>query len=142
MGLFGTTKTKKITPAKRIEGQLQLPGDKSISHRYAMLGAIAEGTTEIHFFATSADCQSTLDCLKELGARIERRENVVIIRGGGLSGLQAPKDALDAGNSGSTMRMLAGILAGQPFRSVITGDASLSRRPMKRVIEPLTQMGA
>jgi len=142
MAFFTSTKTRKITPAKRLEGQLQLPGDKSISHRYAMLGAIAEGTTEIHFFATSADCQSTLDCLKKLGVKIERRENVVTIQGAGLAGLQASKDVLDAGNSGTTMRMLAGILAGQPFRSVLSGDPSLSRRPMKRIVEPLRQMGA
>ena len=142
MAFFTSTKTKKITPAKRLEGQLQLPGDKSISHRYAMLGAIAEGTTEIHFFATSADCQSTLECLKKLGVKIQRRDNVVTIEGGGLTGLKPSTAALDAGNSGTTMRMLAGILAGQPFRSVLSGDASLSRRPMKRIVEPLTLMGA
>jgi 3-phosphoshikimate 1-carboxyvinyltransferase len=142
MGLFGSTRTRKILPARRLEGSLQMPGDKSISHRYAMLGAIAEGETEIHFFASSADCQSTLDCLKKLGVKIERRENVVTIQGAGLTGLRPPGGALDAGNSGSTMRMLSGILAGQPFRSIIQGDASLSRRPMQRVIEPLTRMGA
>ena len=142
MAFFTSTKTKKITPAKRLEGQLQLPGDKSISHRYAMLGAIAEGTTDIHFFATSADCQSTLECLKKLGVKIQRRDNVVTIEGGGLTGLKPSTAALDAGNSGTTMRMLAGILAGQPFRSVLSGDASLSRRPMKRIVEPLTLMGA
>jgi 3-phosphoshikimate 1-carboxyvinyltransferase len=142
MGFFSSAKRKKIRPAKRLTGTVQVPGDKSISHRYAMLGAIAEGPSEIHFFATSADCQSTLDCLKELGVTIERRENVVSIQGAGLAGLKPPQQALDAGNSGSTMRMLSGILAGQPFRTVIGGDASLSRRPMKRVIDPLTQMGA
>ena len=142
MGLFGSTKTKKITAARKLEGSLQMPGDKSISHRYAMLGAIAEGPTEIHFFASSADCQSTLACLRKLGVKIERRGNVVTIDGAGLEGLRAPAEALDAGNSGSTMRMLAGILSAQPFPSVMTGDASLSRRPMKRVIDPLTQMGA
>ncbi len=142
MAFFTSTTTKKITPVKRLEGQLQLPGDKSISHRYAMLGAIAEGVTEIHFFATSVDCQSTLECLKKLGVKIQRRDNVVTIEGGGLTGLKPSTAALDAGNSGTTMRMLAGILAGQPFRSVLTGDASLSRRPMKRIVEPLTLMGA
>jgi len=141
MTLFGS-KTKKIQPAKKLQGSVQFPGDKSISHRYAMLGAIAEGPTEIHFFSTSADCQSTLDCLKRLGVKIERRENVVTIQGAGLGGLRGPSGNLDAGNSGSTMRMLAGILAGQPFRSVLSGDASLSRRPMKRVADPLMQMGA
>ena len=142
MGLFGSAKTKKIKPVRKLEGSIQMPGDKSISHRYAMLGAIAEGPTEIHFFASSADCQSTLHCLRKLGVKIERRENVVTIEGAGLEGLKAPAEALDAGNSGSTMRMLAGILSAQPFPSVMTGDASLSRRPMKRVIDPLTQMGA
>ena len=142
MGLFTSTRTKEIKPARKLEGTVQMPGDKSISHRYAMLGAIAEGPTKIHFFATSADCQSTLDCLKSLGVKIERRDEVVTIQGTGLAGLRPPAGALDAGNSGSTMRMLSGILAGQPFKSVMTGDASLSRRPMKRVIDPLTRMGA
>ena len=142
MSFFGPTKTIAIKAARKLEGSIQMPGDKSISHRYAMLGAIAEGPTEIHFFSTSADCQSTLDCLKKLGVKIERRDDVVWIAGAGLAGLKPPTTVLDAGNSGSTMRMLSGILAGQPFKSVMTGDASLSRRPMKRVIDPLTQMGA
>ncbi len=141
MRLFGS-KSMKIVPVKGLNGAMHVPGDKSISHRYALLGAIAEGTTEIHFFATSADCQSTLTCLKKLGAKIERKDGIVTILGEGLTGLRAPSDKLDAGNSGTTMRMLAGILAGQPFRAVMTGDASLSRRPMKRIIDPLTQMGA
>lgn len=133
---------RKIHPARRLAGSLTLPGDKSISHRYAMLGAIAEGTTEIHGFASSADCQSTLACLGALGVPIERRDDRVMILGKGLRGLRAPAGPLDAGNSGSTMRMLAGILAGQAFKSRLTGDASLSRRPMKRIIDPLVQMGA
>jgi 3-phosphoshikimate 1-carboxyvinyltransferase len=141
MGFFGP-KTKRIKPAQGLTGAVQFPGDKSISHRYAMLGAIAEGASEIHFFSTSADCQSTLSCLKQLAVKIERKENVVTIQGAGLGGLQPARQPLNAGNSGSTMRMLAGILAGQPFRSVMTGDASLSRRPMKRVADPLRQMGA
>jgi len=141
MGLFAS-KTKKIKPAKGLTGTVQFPGDKSISHRYAMLGAIAEGRSEIHFFSTSADCQSTLSCLKQLGVKIERKDHVVTIQGAGLGGLRRASEPLNAGNSGSTMRMLAGILAGQPFRSVIMGDASLSRRPMKRVADPLSQMGA
>jgi 3-phosphoshikimate 1-carboxyvinyltransferase len=141
MGLFGS-KTKKIKPAKGLTGTVQFPGDKSISHRYAMLGAIAEGTSEIHFFSPSADCQSTLSCLKQLGVKIERKDNVVTIQGAGLGGLRPAAEPLDAGNSGSTIRMLAGILAGHPFRSVMVGDASLSRRPMKRVADPLVQMGA
>ena len=142
MGIFSSTKTKTIKPARKLEGSIQMPGDKSISHRYAMLGAIAEGPTEIHVFASSADCQSTLNCMASLGVKIERKGNVVTIQGVGLNGLRAPREKLNAGNSGSTMRMLAGILAGQPFKSVMFGDASLSRRPMKRVIAPLTQMGA
>jgi 3-phosphoshikimate 1-carboxyvinyltransferase len=141
MELFGS-RTKKIKPAKSLTGTIQFPGDKSISHRYAMLGAIAEGPSEIHFFSTSADCQSTLSCLKQLRVKIERKDNVVTIEGAGLGGLRPAPEPLDAGNSGSTMRMLAGILAGQPFRSVMVGDASLSRRPMKRVTDPLSQMGA
>ena len=141
MGLFGS-KTKKIKPAKGLTGTVQFPGDKSISHRYAMLGAIAEGASEIHFFSTSADCRSTLSCLTQLGVKIERKDNVVTIQSAGLNGLRPAAEPLDAGNSGSTMRMLAGILAGQPFRSVMVGDASLSRRPMKRVADPLSRMGA
>ena len=119
-----------------------MPGDKSISHRYALLGAIAEGATEINYFAASADCGSTLACLAGLGVSIDRREDTVTVHGEGPLGLKAPASDLDAGNSGSTMRMLAGILAAQHFRSRLTGDASLSRRPMQRVIEPLTRMGA
>jgi 3-phosphoshikimate 1-carboxyvinyltransferase len=142
MGVLGSIKTKKIKAARKLEGSIQMPGDKSISHRYAMLGAIAGGPTEIHVFASSADCQSTLNCLGKLGVKIDRKGNVVTIQGVGLNGLKAPSEKLDAGNSGSTMRMLAGILAGQGFKSVMFGDASLSRRPMKRVIAPLTQMGA
>jgi 3-phosphoshikimate 1-carboxyvinyltransferase len=141
MSLFGSN-TRRIKPAKKLAGTVQFPGDKSISHRYAMLAAIAEGASEIHYFSSSADCQSTLNCLKKLGVKIERKGDVVSIQGVGLGGLRAPTGRLDAGNSGSTMRMLAGILAGQPFRSVMVGDASLSRRPMKRVVEPLTRMGA
>jgi len=141
MALFGS-KAKHVNPAKRLSGPVQFPGDKSISHRYAMLGAIAEGPSELHFFSSSADCQSTLDCLRKLGVKIERKETIVSIQGTGLGGLRRPAEILDAGNSGSTMRMLAGILAGQPFRTVLTGDASLRRRPMQRVIEPLSMMGA
>jgi 3-phosphoshikimate 1-carboxyvinyltransferase len=142
MGIFGSTKTAKIKPAKGLSGTVHLPGDKSISHRYALLAAIAEGESEIHFFSPSADCRSTLACLEKLGVRVERKNEAVTVHGAGLGGLKAPSVALDAGNSGSTMRMLAGILAAQPFRSRLLGDASLSRRPMQRVIEPLTRMGA
>ena len=142
MGFFSANKDRKINLARRLTGSVTVPGDKSISHRYAMLAAIAEGPSEIKYFSSSADCQSTLACLKKLGVKIERKDDTVLIRGGGLAALRAPSGMLDAGNSGSTMRMLSGILAGQPFRSIIGGDASLSRRPMKRVIGPLTLMGA
>jgi 3-phosphoshikimate 1-carboxyvinyltransferase len=141
MGPFGS-KSKKVSAARKLTGSVRFPGDKSISHRYAMLAALAEGPSEIHYYSTSADCASTLACLQKLGAKIERKEDVVTIHGAGLAGLRAPSGILDAGNSGSTMRMLSGILAGQPFRAVMGGDASLSRRPMKRVVEPLARMGA
>jgi len=118
---------------------ITLPGDKSISHRYAMLGAIADGTTTLANFSTGADCQSTLRCVEALGAKIERREGIVTIEG---TRLTEPAAQLDAGNSGSTIRMLSGILAAQPFTSRIGGDESLSRRPMQRVMTPLDQMGA
>jgi 3-phosphoshikimate 1-carboxyvinyltransferase len=142
MGLFGSTNRIKIRPAKGLTGTARVPGDKSISHRYALLGAIAEGPSEIHFFSPSADCRSTLECLKGLGVRIEQKNQVVTVHGAGARGLKPPAEALDAGNSGSTMRMLSGILAAQPFRSVLVGDQSLSRRPMQRIIDPLTRMGA
>ena len=133
---------RTITPGGSMEGDVDLPGDKSISHRYALVGALSEGTTEISNYATAADCQSTLSCLRGLGIEIEVGKGQVRIAGKGLDGLREPRRTLDAENSGSTMRMLAGILAGQPFTSTITGDASLRRRPMRRVIEPLRQMGA
>lgn len=119
-----------------------LPGDKSISHRYAMLAALAKGTSRLEHFSVAADCQSTLDCLKRLGVKIDRADSAVQITGAGLKGLQHSRRDLDAGNSGTTMRMLTGILAGQEFDSTLTGDASLRRRPMRRLIDPLTQMGA
>jgi 3-phosphoshikimate 1-carboxyvinyltransferase len=132
-----------VKPAKRIVGHIQLPGDKSISHRLALLGAISLGETSIENFASSHDCQSTLGCLMALGVAVEKRgNNHVLIKGGGLDGLTTPHDILDAGNSGSTIRMLSGILSGHPFRSTITGDKSLQHRPMKRILVPLKQMGA
>ncbi|MGH9431448.1 MAG: 3-phosphoshikimate 1-carboxyvinyltransferase [Terriglobia bacterium] len=133
---------RTMQPPKRLTGLVRVPGDKSISHRYAMLAAIAEGRSEIRNFSSSADCQSTLNCLQGLGVQIDRSKEAATIEGAGWGGLRAPEGRLDAGNSGSTLRMLSGILAAQPFRSVLTGDASLSRRPMKRVIDPLTKMGA
>jgi 3-phosphoshikimate 1-carboxyvinyltransferase len=132
-----------VTPAKRVVGHIQLPGDKSISHRLALLGAISVGETSIENFASSQDCHRTLGCLMSLGVAIEKGDNNHIrIKGRGLDGLTSPHDILDAGNSGSTIRMLSGILAGNPFQSTVTGDESLQRRPMKRVLVPLEQMGA
>jgi 3-phosphoshikimate 1-carboxyvinyltransferase len=133
---------RKIISARTFSGPVVLPGDKSISHRYALLAALARGTSRIEHFSAAADCQSTLDCLRKLGVKIERTASAVRITGAGLNGLQHSRRKLDAGNSGTTMRLLAGILAGQPFDSTVTGDRSLQRRPMRRVIEPLTQMGA
>jgi 3-phosphoshikimate 1-carboxyvinyltransferase len=131
-----------ISPARALRGSVRLPGDKSISHRYAMLAAVAEGSSRIENYSTGADCASTLECLRALGVGIERSGNTVTVDGAGLEGLRAPAGRLDAGNSGSTIRMLAGMLAGQPFESSIGGDESLSRRPMDRVIQPLARMGA
>ena len=133
---------KQILPARTISGAIQLPGDKSISHRYAMLAAIAEGASKIANYSTGADCQSTLACLQTLGIEIEKHEGPWCIHGRGLDGLREPAGMLDAGNSGSTIRMLSGILAAQNFTSRIGGDESLSRRPMQRIIQPLTEMGA
>ena len=134
---------KVISPGGSVSGVVELPGDKSISHRYAILAALAEGRSRIANYSTAADCRSTLGCLERLGVEIKiGRDRDVQIIGAGLEGLRAPKRALDAENSGSTMRMMAGVLAGQAFSSTLTGDASLRRRPMRRVIEPLREMGA
>lgn len=122
-------------------GVVELPGDKSISHRYGILAALAEGTSEIINYASAADCRSTLECMRRLGAKVEVSSDRVRITGAGLEGLQASRKMLDAENSGSTMRMLSGVLAGQRFDSTITGDDSLRKRPMRRVVEPLKQMG-
>ncbi|MFL6300390.1 MAG: 3-phosphoshikimate 1-carboxyvinyltransferase [Terriglobales bacterium] len=130
-----------ISPAKNVLGAIRLPGDKSISHRYAMLAAIASGTSKFHNFSSGDDCASTLRCIDQLGAKVRREDQSVEIDGLGVR-LHPPSTALDCGNSGSTMRMLAGILAGQDFASELIGDESLSHRPMARVIEPLTLMGA
>jgi 3-phosphoshikimate 1-carboxyvinyltransferase len=133
-----------VRPARHVSGGLRLPGDKSISHRYAMLAAIAEGKSRFENYSTGADCASTLSCLRSLGVRWERKNdgaNVIEIDGRGPA-LALPASALDCGNSGSTMRMLSGILAGQDFTSELCGDESLSRRPMARIMKPLTEMGA
>jgi len=138
-----------VSPARAVIGTLRVPGDKSISHRYALLSAIADGESSIANFAPGADCASTLHCLAALGAIVSRTAADrngdpprVTIGGRGLGGLIAPDGPLDCGNSGSTMRMLGGVLAAQPFLSTLIGDASLSRRPMRRIIDPLTLMGA
>ena len=133
--------TVVVRPARNVAGNLRLPGDKSISHRYAMLAAISEGTTYLGNFSTGADCASTLACVQALGASVKRDGNSVSINGRGAK-LQSPSLPLDCGNSGSTMRMLSGILAGQAFTSELIGDESLSRRPMARIIAPLEMMGA
>ena len=133
---------REIQPARRVAGTIALPGDKSISHRYALLAALAEGRSTIANYATGADCASTLACLEALGVRCNRAGPTVTIDGAGLRGLRPAAAPLDAGNSGTTMRLLAGILAGSPFETTIGGDASLSRRPMRRVIRPLERMGA
>jgi 3-phosphoshikimate 1-carboxyvinyltransferase len=133
---------KRISPAASISGAISLPGDKSISHRYAMIAAISQGETRIHNYSTGADCHSTLACVRALGIDVEGSGTEFAIRGKGLDGLRAPAADLDAGNSGSTIRMLSGILAAQPFTSRIFGDESLSRRPMQRIMKPLAEMGA
>jgi len=132
----------KIKPARCLRGTAYLPGDKSISHRAAILSAIAEGKSQINNFSTSVDCDSTLRCLEKLGVRITRKDRTVIIEGVSKDGLKQTFEKLDCGNSGTTARLLAGVLAGQNFESVLIGDESLSKRPMKRVIEPLEMMGA
>lgn len=132
----------KVTPAASLQGTIELPGDKSISHRAAIIAAIADGTSQLAGFAASADCTSTLQCLRSLGVEIRRDGNVVSVDGVGKFGLKKPDAPLDCGNSGTTMRLLAGILAGQRFKTVLTGDESLIKRPMRRIIDPLEQMGA
>jgi 3-phosphoshikimate 1-carboxyvinyltransferase len=133
-----------VRPARHVRGTVQLPGDKSISHRYAMLSGIAEGSSRLENYSTGADCASTLACMRALGVkwrRIEGPSNTIEVHGCAGS-LTAPAAPLDCGNSGSTMRMLSGIVAGQPFTSEMVGDESLSRRPMQRIIGPLSEMGA
>ena len=135
-------KKETIHPTKLLTGAVALPGDKSISHRYAMLAGLAEGTSELRHFSAAADCQSTLGCMSALGAEVKIDKDLVRVTGRGPRGLKSSWRALDAGNSGTTMRLLAGILAGQSFSSKLTGDESLQKRPMKRVIAPLREMGA
>jgi 3-phosphoshikimate 1-carboxyvinyltransferase len=135
-----------IEPGHSISGTIEVPGDKSISHRYAILAALARGRSEISHYSAAADCQSTLDCLARLGVKVEKSggngAGDVKISGTGIDGLRASRRSLDAGNSGTTMRLLTGVLAGQKFDSTLTGDSSLRKRPMRRVIDPLERMGA
>jgi 3-phosphoshikimate 1-carboxyvinyltransferase len=132
-----------VAPARRLRGRLAVPGDKSIAHRYALLGALADGRSTFTHFAPGADCQSTLACLGALGVEVDTGENgTVTLLGRGFGQLCSPSAPLDAGNSGTTMRLLTGVLAGHPFSATLVGDASLSRRPMRRVMTPLERMGA
>src|SRR3974390_1950025 len=135
-------KSESIRPIKALSGGVEVPGDKSISHRYAMLAARAEGTSELRKFAAARDCHSTLACMKALGAGVELQGATVRVTGRGLCGLKSSWRTLDAENSGTTIRLLSGILSGQSFATKITGDSSLQKRPMKRVVTPLRQMGA
>ncbi|MBI5085182.1 MAG: 3-phosphoshikimate 1-carboxyvinyltransferase [Acidobacteria bacterium] len=131
-----------ITPAGRLRGVLSVPGDKSISHRYAMLASVAEGVSIIQNYSSGADCHSTLACIRGLGIDVLVEGRTVTVHGRGLHGYRAPSADLDAGNSGSTIRMLSGLLAGQRFKCRLVGDESLSQRPMQRIMGPLAQMGA
>jgi 3-phosphoshikimate 1-carboxyvinyltransferase len=139
---LGPSQSARVLPARNVLGSVAFPGDKSISHRYGMLAALAEGTSRFRNFSTGADCASTLSCMEALGAKIQHQADGTIEIEGTAGRLQPPSEALDCGNSGSTMRMLSGILAAQSFATVLTGDASLSRRPMRRIVDPLQQMGA
>lgn len=131
-----------FTRAEALKGTVTVPGDKSISHRSVMFGALAEGTTRVTNFLQGADCLSTIDCFRKLGIRIENTEEEILIHGKGLHGLHAPSGTLNTGNSGTTTRLICGILAGQRFQTELTGDASIQSRPMRRIMEPLSQMGA
>lgn len=132
----------KINPVNRLRGELKVPGDKSISHRAVMLGSISKGHTIVKDFLMGADCLSTINCFQQMGVKISIMGKTVSIKGKGLYGLEKPYGILDVGNSGTTMRLMSGILCGQSFESTLTGDASIQKRPMGRIIEPLTQMNA
>lgn len=133
---------KEIKAMGALKGEVQIPGDKSISHRAVMLGSIARGATEISHFLSGADCLSTIHCFQKMGIEIEQSKDLVLVHGRGLRGLKAPQGILDTGNSGTTTRLICGILSGQNFSSVLSGDDSLNSRPMKRIMDPLNQMGA
>ena len=132
----------EIPKLNKLHGKLTIPGDKSISHRAVMFGALAQGTTRITHFLEGADCLSTISCFQAMGIHIQKNKDKVLVEGKGLHGLQAPLDILDVGNSGTTTRLISGILAGQDFTSRLTGDASICQRPMERIITPLSLMGA
>ena len=128
-------------PVKQLKGEVTIPGDKSISHRAVMFGSLADGTTEVTNFLQGADCLSTIDAFRKMGIEIENTQEKILIHGRGLHGLKAPSSILDMGNSGTTTRLISGILAGQAFESTLTGDASIQKRPMRRIMEPLSMMG-
>lgn len=132
----------KFERAKQLKGEITVPGDKSISHRAVMFGSIADGTTEVTNFLRGADCLSTIDCFRKMGIEIENGPDRILVHGKGLHGLSMPSGILDVGNSGTTTRLISGILAAQPFETTLTGDASIQKRPMRRIIEPLSMMGA
>lgn len=132
----------KLRKVSHMRGEVTVPGDKSISHRSVMFGSIAKGTTEIHNFLEGADCLSTIGCFRNMGINIENKNGIVTVHGNGLHGLKAPECILDCGNSGTTTRLISGILAPQKFDVTLTGDESIQKRPMKRIIEPLSLMGA
>ena len=128
--------------AKHLKGEVTVPGDKSISHRAVMFGSLAKGTTEVTNFLQGADCLATIDCFRKMGIKIDTTPERILIHGNGLHGLSAPIDILDVGNSGTTARLISGILAAQSFESALTGDASIKKRPMRRIMKPLSMMGA
>ncbi len=128
----------KFTKASPLKGEITIPGDKSISHRSVMFGSIAKGTTEISHFLQGADCLSTISCFRKMGIQIENSNDTVIVHGNGLRGLKKPETILDCGNSGTTTRLISGLLAAQDFDVTITGDESIQKRPMKRIMEPLS----
>ena len=132
----------KLSRVHGLSGEVTVPGDKSISHRSIMLGSIAKGNTEVEGFLQGADCLSSIACFRKMGVEIENNGNKVLVHGRGLRGLKAPDSILNVGNSGTTTRLMSGILAAQPFVSTVNGDASIQKRPMKRIITPLSQMGA
>lgn len=140
---MSASRTRRVTPPARLRGQIAIPGDKSITHRALMLNATAEGDARIDAFLDAADTRSTLECMRALGAEIEQvAEDALVVRGRGRAGLREAGDVLDCGNSGTTIRLLSGLLAGFPFLSVLTGDSSLRRRPMGRIVQPLRALGA